>query len=151
MRYFLRGLSPEEIAASVQTHESTIYRDLEEIRVIIKEKVEAAELWPVKKHFLLLEELIRESFSIYHRPKEQRRDGMVVDDNFRKLAALGLLLKIINSAGKLAFGEKIEFKQRPTETSQKLREAIRGLTQRDRLTLARIMDRIQNPKTSSGA
>ena len=151
LRYFLRGLGPEEIAASLHTDASTIYRDLEQIRTLIKEKVEVADLWPIRKHFAIVEELIRETFAIYHRPKERRSDGQgEIDDSFRKLAALGLLHKIVNSTGKLAFGQKIEFKEKTPEARTELREAINALTQEERMSLAEIMERIQHPKTSTG-
>ena len=112
LRYYLRGLGPEEIARQRDINASprTIYKDVEALQADIAKKIEAAKLWPIKRHFFLQEELMREVWVIFHRPKEKHLVGsgenqreIELDDSFRRLFSIDRLHKISTDLAKLAF------------------------------------------------
>jgi hypothetical protein len=120
LRYYLRGLGPEQIARQpdIRAAPATIYRDIQALQVNIAKKVEAAKLWPIKRHFLLQEELMREVWGIFHRPKEKHLVGsgenqreIELDDSFRKLFSIDRLHKISTDLAKLAFPQVPELSQ----------------------------------------
>jgi hypothetical protein len=117
LRYYLRGLGPEDIVRQrdITASRATIYNDLQVLREDIAKKIEAAKLWPIKRHVLLQEELMREAWIIFHRPKEKRIIGtgenareIEIDDSFRRLFAIDRIHKISEHLAKLAFPEKAE-------------------------------------------
>ena len=117
LRYYLRGLGPEEIARQhdINASPATIYKDVQALQFDIAKKVEAAKLWPIKRHVLLQEELMREVWAIFHRPKETRTVGkgdeaqeIELDDSFRKLFSIDRLHKISTDLARLAFPQETE-------------------------------------------
>ena len=120
LRYYLRGLGADQIARQpdVKASPATIYKDVQGLQVDIAKKVEAAKLWPMKRHFLLQEELMREVWAIFHRPKEKQLVGsgenqreIELDDSFRKLFSIDRLHKISTDLAKLAFPQASESSQ----------------------------------------
>lgn len=112
LRYYLRGLGPEEIAriSGIGGSVATIYNDVQELRALLAQKIEAKQLWPIKRHILLQEELMREAWVIYHRAKEKRLVGsgenqreVELDDSFRKLFSIDRIHHISVDLAKLAF------------------------------------------------
>jgi hypothetical protein len=112
LRYYLIGLGPEEIASrrDINADPSTIYRDLDFLREDIAKKIEARKLWPIKRHVLLQEELMRQAWQIFYRPKEKRIVGtgkeaheIELDDSFRRLFSIDRIHKISEHLAKLAY------------------------------------------------
>jgi hypothetical protein len=106
--YLLAALGANEIATLLHVDDSTIRRDLEEMQESLKANVEAAQLWPIKKHVSLLEEILHQAGRIFLRPKEKRviqtKDGLQeveIDDSFRKLAALDRMFKVAESLARI--------------------------------------------------
>jgi hypothetical protein len=125
-------LDAEEIARQVKVAPATVYRDLKAIRATIAVKLEAASLWPIKRHVLLQEELMREAWLIYHRPKEKRTivagkdmHEVEIDDSFRKLLALHRLHRISSDLAKLAFPQAQETHQEPLHGADPVKILVR--------------------------
>jgi hypothetical protein len=131
LRYYLIGLGPEEIASrpDINADPSTIYRDLDFLREDISKKIEARKLWPIKRHILLQEELMRQCWQIFYRPREKRTIGagknvreIELDDSFRRLFSIDRIHKISKDLARLAFPEIDEYQ---TAEPDQIRDPVR--------------------------
>lgn len=106
LRYYLRGVGYADISRLLNVPARTISRDIKEIDSRVRQQIELAELYTLRRAFMELGEEWRESWILYHRAKEKvtREDGTVIqlDDTFRKLAALDRVHRIIGERARLA-------------------------------------------------
>jgi DNA-binding CsgD family transcriptional regulator len=116
MRYWLMGLGPEEISATLGVNPSTIWRDVQKIKDHVAKRVEMAELYSIQLAFLELKEQWREGWTLYHRknPKEG------ADDRLIRALILDRLHRITVTRSRLAgfFSPKVLERITMLETSQ---------------------------------
>jgi len=123
LQMYLRGLDADQIAAKTEVHKATIYRDLEELRILIAQKIDAESLWPIRKAVAMRDELIRCAWRLHDlKPPKRRKiwsistpmkdsgaritagkEEIEFDTSKRKLAALHEVGVFSSQLDKLAF------------------------------------------------
>jgi len=115
LRYYLRGMNADQIAVAkgINASRATIYNDLEELKLVIAQKIDAEELWPIRHSVALRKELIREAWRIYYLPPRKRMVGHgeerheeLEDVSWRQLSVLRTIDSLASSLDRLAFGVK---------------------------------------------
>ena len=156
LRYYLRGMGPEEIARvpGINASQATIYRDLEELKIAMAQKIDAEQLWPIRRTVALREELLRETWRIYHLPPRKQIVGRgekqrEVEENpsFRQLSALNTLTKVADSLDRLAFGAKVQLQHVSTIEAQAITdEYVKQLPEVERVALAKAISYLEQSK-----
>lgn len=73
-RYLLRGLTVPEVAKQLGVTERTIQLDFQEIKTSLFQVIQTSELRSLKLALLELDELWRETWTLYHRPAREGGD-----------------------------------------------------------------------------
>ena len=159
LRYYLRGMGPEEIARVpvINASQATIYRDLEELKVALAQKIDAEQLWPIRRTVALREELLRETWRIYHLPPRKHVVGrgdeqreVVENPSLRQLSALNTLAKVADSLDRLAFGAKIQVQHTSTPEAQAITdEYVKQLPEDEQVALAKAISYLEQSKSQS--
>lgn len=160
LRYYLRGMGPEEIARvpGISASQATIYRDLEELKIYLAQKIDAEQLWPIRRAVALREELQREAWRIYHLPPrkhivgrgEEQRE-VEEDPTFRQLSALNTIAKFADSLDRLAFGAKIQLQHATPEAQTFTDEYVKRLPEDEQVALSKAITYLEQSKSESGS
>ena len=160
LRYYLRGMGPEEIARvpGINASLATIYRDLDELKIALAQKINAEQLWPIRRTVALREELLRETWRIYHLPPRKHVVGrgdeqreVVEDPSLRQLSALNTLAKVADSLDRLAFGAKIQVQHTSTPEAQAITdEYVKQLPEDEQVALAKAISYLEQSKSQPG-
>jgi hypothetical protein len=129
-------MNPNEIAMAIakdgRLHASrqTIYNDLTELKTLIAQKIDANQLWAIRRTIALREELIREAWRIYHLEPRMIKVGRdeeaheePEDVSWRQLSVIGTVDRLAGSLDRLAFGSKVEVNQvgaMPAESAERI-------------------------------
>jgi hypothetical protein len=154
-------MGPEEIARvpSINASQRTIFRDLEELKVALAQKIDAEQLWPIRRTVALREELLRETWRIYHLPPRKHTVGrgeehreVEEDPTFRQLSALNTLAKVADSLDRLAFGAKLQLQHVSTSEAQAITdEYVKQLPEDEQVALAKAITHLEQPKGEPGS
>jgi len=154
-------MGPEEIARApgINASLATIYRDLEEVKVALAQKIDAEQLWPIRRSVALREELIREIWRIFHLPARKRIVGsgggqreVEEDPSPRQLSALNTLAKVVDSLDRLAFGAKIQLQHMPTSEAQTITdEYVKQLPEDEQIALSKAIASLEQSKGKLGS
>jgi hypothetical protein len=97
--YWLRGVKPWNIAATLKVSRMTIYRDLDAIQMELAKAIQGRRIYSIQRCMAELDEEWREAWILYHRPpgKDVGRRGEVVilDDRPIKTLLLGRVHEVI--------------------------------------------------------
>ena len=161
LRSYLRGLGPEEIVRvpGINASQATIYRDLEELKIALAQKIDAEQLWPIRRTVALREEMLREVWRIYHRPPRKQIVGrgdkqrrIEEDPSPRQLSALNTLAKLADSLDRLAFGAKTQPEHMSTSQTQAITdEYVKQLPEEEQIALAKAMSHLKQSKAKLGS
>jgi hypothetical protein len=157
-RYYLRGLNADEITEQLRRQHlnvsrSTVYRDLEELRLLLAQEIQARMLWPLRETVMLKRELIRESWRIYHKPPEQRTVGrgkservVTIDPSFRELASIASIRAVASDLDRLAHPTLSQVTVTGSKETEASEKAVKSLTEDEQVTLARVLKRLDDAK-----
>lgn len=161
LRYYLREMGPEEIARvpGINASLATIYRDLEELKFDLRQRIDAERLWPMKHTVALRKEVLREAWRIYHLPprrhlvgRGQEQREVEEDPNPRQLSALNAVSKEADSLDRLAFVTKIQLQHATTSEAQALTdEYVKQLPDDEQVALAKAIAYLEQHKSESGS
>jgi len=114
------------------------------------QKIEAEQLWTVRRAVALREELMREAWRIYHLPAERKVVGhgkaqreVEVDPGFRQLMAINTLAKVSEQLDRLAFGAKVHVTQTIQTQSPDDLKAIDELSENEQVVVARAIKLVE--------
>ena len=106
LRLLLQNRTQEEIRQELNISEDTVRRDIAAVREELKEKIDKANLRPIKESFAEKDLLVREAWDIYNRPPKKgvnrKGEGTEEDDSARKLYAIDRLIKLSAEKDRLA-------------------------------------------------
>ena len=106
LRLLLQNRTQEEIRQELNISEDTVRRDIAAVREELKEKIDKANLRPIKESFAEKDLLLREAWDIYNRPPKKgvnrKGEGTEEDDSARKLYAIDRLIKLSAEKDRLA-------------------------------------------------
>lgn len=120
-------MGPDEIAKvkDIGASRRTIYNDVEELNALLAQKIDAEQLWVIRRTVALREELMREAWRIYHLPPKVHMVGRgeekheeAEDVSWRQLTVIGTIDRIAGSLDRLAFGSKLQVQHEVTTTSE---------------------------------
>ncbi|MGB9022614.1 MAG: LuxR C-terminal-related transcriptional regulator [Candidatus Bathyarchaeia archaeon] len=106
LQLLIQGRTNQEMAKLLKVSERTIERDIEEVRMSFKRKVQRADLRPLQESLAEKNELWRQAWDLFNRPPREviskSGEKMQEDDSFRKLYALDRLIKLSESKDRIA-------------------------------------------------
>jgi len=154
-------MGPEGIARvpGINASQATIYRDLEELKIHLAQKIDAEQLWPIRRAVALREELQREAWRIYHLPprrhlvgRGQEQREVEEDPTPRQLWALNTIAKNADALDRLAFMVKIQLQHVPTSEAQAITdEYVKQLPEDEQVALAKAIAYLEQRKSESGS
>jgi len=132
----LHHVPSTQIAERLGISPRTIERDIQKIEADLNQSIANENLRSLKRAYAELDEPERQAWIIFNR---------ALDDSL-KLAALDRILKIQEMKNRLVglYQPKNTFPQRAAQTSHELNAAVAKLSEEERISLARTLQKLEN-------